>query len=487
MIRKLFKDIGQYFPAKIIPSIVTVISLPILTRLFPPSDYGSYVLAIGVVSILTIVGGWVGLSISRFYPAYEKKGKREEFSALILKLTFLTLFVTSLIFLSAIVFLKKQIPENLFNLLEIGIIVYIFSSLFTILLNFLKIRRQINWYSGFSIWIRLAGFIFGISLIVFFHFGLGGLLWGIVLSAGLALPFLWKMAVRKIRKINKGIPYESALELAKYSFPLVIGSLAAWILSLSDRYMLELFRESKEVGIYSISYAISQNSILFITSLFALAFNPLSIIIWENQGEKISKEFVASGTRYFLILCIPAVIGMSILREPILRFFSTPNYYEGAKIIPLVGLGIFFFGLTQRFGIGLALYKKTHFYMYSFIFSALLNLGLNLLFIPKYGYLAAAATTVVSYAFLLGLTVIFSRRFFIWKFSFLSFGKVAFSSAIMGGSLYFAINHLRSSSLSKLILLVPCGIIIYFLMLFLLKEVKIKEMQTIFKKGGEAL
>jgi len=70
--------------------------------------------------------------------------------------------------------------------------------------------------------------------------------------------------------------------MAKYSFPLVLGNLAAWVLSLSDRYILEFFRGSQEVGIYSASYAISEKSIFLLVSLFMLASGPISM----NYGRR---------------------------------------------------------------------------------------------------------------------------------------------------------------------------------------------------------
>ncbi len=485
MIRKFFKDISQYFPAKIIPSIVTIIILPILTRLFSPSDYGNYILVIGIVTILIIIGGWVSLAITRFYPAYEKKGETKEFSGLIIKLAFLTILTIAFLSLGLLFFFRCHIRLNLYPLMLIGVLVYMVTSFFAILLNFLKIKRQIKRYSRFFIWTGLTTPVFGVLLVVLFHLGLKGLLLGAILSAALALPFLWKAAVGKLRIRDRIISFKPAVEMIKYSFPLVFGSLAAWILGLSDRYMLGIFRSTQEVGIYSISYVIAQNSILFISSLFALAFNPLSVIIWEREGEKMSKEFVAESTRYFLILCIPAVVGVSVLREPLINMLSTPNYFAGAKVIPLVALGVFFFALNQRFGSGLMLSKKTHFYMCSFICAALFNLGLNFLFIPKYGYMAAAITTLISYAFLLLLTIVFSRQFFIWEFSFQSLAKISAAAAIMGIGIYFAGRMLTLSALSSLILMVPLGIMIYLLMLFLLREIRLGDINILKKQGGE--
>jgi len=477
MIKDLFKDILQYLPSMAIPAMVGIVALPIVTRLFLPADYGNYILVIATVSVLSTLVGWVGMSVVRFYPAYEKDRKTAEFTDSTIKLTFLSILVISIISLCILLPLRGRISENLYHLMSIGIFVFILTSLFSVLLIFLRIKRQINWYSGFFVWKSITVLIFGVLFVILFHLGVEGLLWGAILSVGLALPFLWKITLGRLRISGKTIPLKPTIEMAKYSFPLVIGNLAAWILSLSDRYVLQFFRDAREVGIYSVSYQISQNSILLLTSLFALAFNPLAVIIWEKQGEKASQEFLTKGTRYFLLLCLPAVIGLSVLRIPIIKLLSTSNYYSGAKIIPLVALGVFFLGLNQRFGAGLSFYKKTQFVMYSLIISGLINLGLNFLFIPKYGFMAAAVTTLLSYIFLVLLTIIFSRRFFVWEFPFKSLAKITFASAIMGTVVYYIGNNSTSLLWINLILGICVGAIVYFAALLLLREFKQSEIQ----------
>jgi len=482
MIRYLFKDMAEYFPSMAIPAIVGILALPIVTHLFPPADYGNYVLVIATVSILSTLVGWVSMSVVRFYPAYEKEGKTAEFTELTIKLTFLSIFVILVFSLCILLPLKGYIPENLYYLLSVGIIAFILTSCFDVLLTFLRIKRRIKWYSVFFMWKSITALVFGVLFVILFHLGVEGLLWGTVLSVGLVLPVLWKIAVGKLRIADKGIPLQPTIEIAKYSFPLVVGNLAAWILSLSDRYVLEFYRGTHEVGIYSISYQISEYSIIFVISLFALAFNPLAIITWEKEGEKASQKFVSKGTRYFLLLCIPAVVGISVLRNPILNVLSTPEYYAGAKIIPLVVSGVFFLGLMQRFGAGLSFYKKTGLFMFCIITSGLLNLGLNFLLIPKYGYMAAAVTTLISYAFLLVLIIFVSRRFFIWDFPFKSLGKISCASIVMGVVVYYIGNSLTSSALINLISGMLVGVTVYVVMLLLLREPQkeeIKELQEL--------
>ena len=352
-------------------------------------------------------------------------------------------------------------------------------SSFPVLLHFFRARGQVNWYSGFRIWNSVATVTFGILLVMAFRFGVNGLLLGSVLSLSIASPFIWKKAMKEVSLRRKRISLPLTSEMAKYGFPLVIGNLGAWILRLSDRYILEFFRGSKEVGIYAASYGISEKTIMVLVTLFMLASGPISMNIWEKEGTKKSQEFVSRLTRYYLIICLPVMVGLSVLAKPLIGILTSPEYYEGYRIIPLVTLGAFFRGLQRSFQAGPLFYKRTDFIMFSIIASGLLNLGLNFLLIPQYGYMAAAITTFISYVFLLILMIGVSRYLFIWEFPFKSLAKVVCASAIMGIVVYHIGSSLTSSTLLNLILGIVVGVVVYSLMLFLLREFKSSEIQAL--------
>jgi len=214
------------------------------------------------------------------------------------------------------------------------------------------------------------------------------------------LPFLWKKATESVSIRHTKIDPFLVKEMAKYSFPLVVGHLAAWILHLSDRYIIEIFQGSRVVGIYSASYNMANRSIMLIVTLVMLASRPILMHIWEKEGEARSKEFLSKVTRYYLIGCIPAVVGLSVFAKPIILLLTGQQYHEGYKVIPLVALGALFVGLQHRFQNGFLLHKKTGFITFAIATAGLINLGLNFLFVPKYGYMAAAATTLIAYAVL---------------------------------------------------------------------------------------
>ena len=480
--KALIGDLIKYAPSQVVPALAGFISIPILTRLFPPQDYGRYMLVMATISVLTTLSGWLVMSVIRFYPALERDGRLEELCACVL--VGVLIFVPMLAGLfTAIVFLARlKLEKYLHQLMLVAVIVFALTAIFEILQSFLQAKRKATWYSLFSTWKSGGGLVIGIGLVVVLRFGVEGLLWGSALNMALSLPLLWKIAIGRFPRIAN-FSAELTKEMVKYSLPLVVGNLAAWVLSLSDRYILGFFRGAHEVGIYSASYAVSEKSILLLTTLFLLASGPISIHVWEKEGEQRARDFVTSVTRYYLLLCIPAAVGLSVLARPVMGVLAGAEYREGYRIIPFVALSGFLFGLQQRFQVGLVFYKKTHFIMIPILIAGLVNLGLNLIFVPIYGYMAAAITKLIGYTVLLAIMAIYSRRYFIWAFCFKSLARAALAAAIMGALVYPIGNGLTSSTLINLIFGICVGVIVYTLMLFLLQEPRKGEIQSLRELG----
>lgn len=484
MIAGFLKDVAKYLPAHIVPAITGFISIPIITRIFVPEDYGNYSLAMATVMVLSTLLGWLPVSIIRFYPVYERDNKSDLFNGNVLRLSLISISVVALVSLALLFFVRAYLSPKLSLLLFIGIGVFVVLAVFNVFQHFLRSMRRVGWYSFFASWRTVAGLGLGLGLIFLFKLGIEGLLWGIILCIVIILPLLWKKAGGNASIIGTRIDVPLLKTMARYSLPLAIGNLAAWILSLSDRYILEVFRGAQEVGIYSASYDIADRSIRVIVSLFLMASGPISIHIWEKEAEARSKEFMSNVTRYYLIACVPAAIGLSALSRPIIRVMTGTVYYEGYRIVPFVVLGILLLGLQERFQSGFLFHKKTVLIAYGMLLSGVLNLLLNLLFVPRYGYYAAAITTLVSYGFLLFLMIVLSRRFFVWPFPLESLANVTLASAVMAVLVYPLGNWLTSSDLLNVFLGVCVGLLAYVITLFLLGEFKAVEVQGLWATIG---
>ncbi len=480
MSRSFVRDVIKYLPSQVAPALVGLAAVPVLTRLFAPAAYGNYVLVVTTVSLLVTVVGWLGMSVIRFYPACERDGLLGPLHASVLAWLAISALGLAAVFLGTVSLARSSLGDPLYHLMLIGCVVFGLNAAFAVLQEFLRAKRWAGWYSVFFTWRSAAGFGIGLALVMAFGLGVEGLLWGSALAVGLALPFVWRLAVRNSPRKGR-VSGRLTREMAMYSLPLVVSNAAAWVLSLSDRYIIELFRGSDEMGVYSASYSISETSILLLISLFWLASGPISVTIWENEGIEKSRNFVSSVTRYYLLLCLPAVVGMSVLARPVVELLAGASFHEGFRIIPFVAFGGLFLGLQQRFQTGLLFLKKTRHIAVAITVAGLANIGLNLLLVPSYGYMAAAVTTLVGYIILLAIMVIASRKYFVWDFPFRSLGRAVLASSIMAAAVGPVGNRLTSFPLANLAVAIPLGVVLYSAALWLLGEVQPSE-KTLLKK-----
>ena len=84
----------------------------------------------------------------------------------------------------------------------------------------------------------------------------------------------------------------------------------------------------------------------------------------------------------------------------IIKILAPPQYHEGIFIFPPVMAGVFFIALYNVFGNIEFYYQKTFMIMVASVVAAITNVVLNYIFIPRYGYIAAAYTTLASYILL---------------------------------------------------------------------------------------
>lgn len=479
MTKNFVKDLIKYLPSQIIPGIVGFISIPIITRLFTAHDYGQYSLIMAAVGALIALVGWLPLSVIRYYPVYERDNRLDLFYGNTVKLMCISLLCIMAILLISLYFTRTLFTHKSYILIGAGLGAFIATSVFNLFQHFLRAKRQLAWFNGFIIWKTIIGLGVGLSLVVFLKLNVEGLLWGIVFSVLVISPILWKKSIGSVPVLRSKMDIPLIKEMAWYGFPLVLGNLASWVLSLSDRYFLEIFRGSQEVGIYSASYNISFRSMMMIVNLFTFASRPIAISIWEKEGKVKCQEFTSDLARYYILVCIPAVVGLSILAKPIVDIMTGQEYIDGYKIIPVVTLGFFCFGLQRIYQSGFLFYKKTTFITVIVLIACLVSLTLNFIFIPKYGYYAAAVSTLVSYIVLLILMIIISRRLFIWRFPFGSLMRSVFASLIMGIIVYSISGRLDSMSVLQLLLIVCLGGFIYIILLFLLGELQAKEKEKI--------
>lgn len=481
MTKTLLRDLIKYAPSKFLPAISGVITIPIISRLFSPEEYGGYVLAVSLCSFLFAVScSGFGAGALRFYAEYKKRSELGRYYfALNFDILAAVIFVSTCSFFTLSI-IKVSLSHTLYRLFVICILVFMTQAIFSTYLQVLRAQEKSGTYTAFDLFTRYGSLGCGLLLVLTFDFDIDGLLWGEFFSALIVIPILFYVVTKGSSSVTwKNFSLEDTKHILSYAWPLGLGNIAAWGLNLSDRWIIGLYRPGNEIGLYSMAYQISDKSISIIVAVFLLSMGPLIINCWESQGRQAAEGALTAATRFFLTCCLPACIGLTILARPIIRILTSDSYYDGYRIFGYVAFAGLFYGLSQIAALGLILGKKTRPIAVNQFVATAVNLGLNFIFVPKFGFVAAGITALVGFILLFALQMYQSRKVLMWHFPFKTLRNVIFSSCIMGVTTYGIIglaNDTRISQISFILLGITLSVLVYFGSLFLLGETTKEEL-----------
>lgn len=191
----------------------------------------------------------------------------------------------------------------------------------------------------------------------------------------------------------------------KFNIPLIPHYLSAIILSHSNRILIERMFGETEVAIFSVAYSFS-----LIMNIVTNSVNA-SYIPWTYHKLKENNLAPLKKNTSLLLLGVAALSILPVLVAPELMWIiAPPEYAEGVWIIPPVSTSVYFTFLYCLFGNVEFYFEKTKFIMVASTMSAVANIGLNLIFMPKFGYLAAGYVTLVCYMLYALAHYIFMRK-----------------------------------------------------------------------------
>lgn len=176
----------------------------------------------------------------------------------------------------------------------------------------------------------------------------------------------------------------------RLSCPLIIHSLAKNILDISDRLMIAHFCGESYAGIYGTIYTISNIPLIFWTAINAALIPYMFEEINQNNTAAMSKRIITVLQLFALIVLFVITVSPEILK------LLTSKEYHNTTVFSVLLLGIFFTALYNIYGNLLLYKKKTIYIMFGTLIALVINILLNFICIPKFGYQAAAYTTLIS-------------------------------------------------------------------------------------------
>ena len=196
-------------------------------------------------------------------------------------------------------------------------------------------------------------------------------------------------------------------EMLGYCIPLIANSVAWWVNSVSDRYVIVFFCGMAANGIYAVASKIPSVLDTF-QGIFNQAWTLSAVKEFDSEDKQGFFSHLYNSYNCLLVLCGSILI---VLDRALARILFAKEFYEAWKYAPFLLMAVLFGALSGYIGGFLAAVKNSKLYAKSTVAGALLNLVLNIIFVPLIGVLGAALATVVSYWLVYLLRVYSVRKY----------------------------------------------------------------------------
>jgi O-antigen/teichoic acid export membrane protein len=383
-----------YFLSKAFPSLFTLLSIILFVRIAGKEEYGKYSLVISIILFtLTFTSGWIGQVILRFDNLYSLTREKLGYTKAVM-LSSLTSVALGVIIVCAAMDTVPRIPPLT---LPVGITIYILSFAYT-----LKNRRlQVGLNPLEIVWNELirSVMIVIVPVLLFLFFGY---LNSVMILSGVCIAYLSALVFRLGGEENKRllrVPFLKAIdskayvvEYVKYGLPLSLWLAVAYLLNVSDRYLIAYFTSYEDVGVYSAVYDLVYKSFSLAFFPILMAAHPLIMNNWSKHKDDSLK--ILKRSLKYEALVFPFIVAGIILVAPLLsRMLKLDAHLLLGVGIP-VALGSFLWQFSMLLHKPMELHKRTSLMLLFVLLALLVNVAGNIVFIPRFGFVAAAYTTV---------------------------------------------------------------------------------------------
>ena len=265
----------------------------------------------------------------------------------------------------------------------------------------------------------------------------------------------------------------------RYALPLVIVGLAG-VINQSIAVPLQKYflpgttiENLTQAGIYG-----SAAKLALLLNIFTIAFNyAAEPFFFNNASRKDSKVVYAQVALFYTIIACLIALGLLLFID-VFQYILGPNYRQALFVVPILIIAYFFLGLYYNFSVWYKLTDKTMIGAFISFSAACLSILLNVLLLPRFGFVVSAWASVCAYAFMTLLCYLFSRKHFPIPYRIDQMGFYLITSVIIYFTAIFFNGFIEGSVVKFLFHLLLMGV---FLVLIYFKE-KNNLIKLFFKK-----
>lgn len=394
--KQLLKNTAIIAIGKLSTQIVSFLLLPLYTAKLSTEEFGTYdffvTLSVFLLPIITLL---MEESMFRFLiDADDLKSKKRTITATIVYTTVGTVIFT---------ILAAIIMGIIHYEYAVIFIIFIISNILLGLSNALsRGMGKVNLYSLSNFILGVITIILNILFIVTFKLGVNGLLWSnIIANTATAVIMFYKLHLPQFVS-KKDFSRETLGKMIRYSAPLVPNNLSWVIISLSDRLMLTQMIGADANGIYAVANKFP-NIVYTCYGFFSTAWKESAARILKEENKSQYYNSIYKDVKFFLKAIVLGLIAIMPLAFPLL---VNESYNDAYKYIPILIISIYYTNMSNFYGGIFTAYKNTKIMGSTTAVAAVINIVINIIFIPKFGIYAATFSTLIS-----NIVVYFYRRY----------------------------------------------------------------------------
>ena len=471
----MFKELTKVFGETVVygligaaSTFISVFLVPIYTRILTPEDYGVTALLTTLFVIIGVIAN-LGMSSAIFWAYF--KAKEEDRKAVVG-----TSFISQTIFpflISAIAFLLSGfVSSALFGsqayayLVAISAVTLFFNIGIGVPLALLRAEGRSANFVSVSLSKIIATVLFSIVLVVLLKMGLAGVF--LANLAGAILGYLVGLGYT-LRRISFTFSKYWLTEMLKFGLPMVPAGLAMWALNSSDRYFLNAFASTADVGIYNVGYKVG-SLVTLVVSALQLAYPRFVFSIYNEKTNP--QDYFKKIITYFYLLNFTFALAISMFSKEAVQLLTGSAFHSAYTVVPLIAFSYVGLGLYYNFATGVFVVGKTLYTTFAVLLAGGLNLILNYFLISRFGMMGAAVSNLLSFALLAAAELYFSQRVYPIR---IEFGRL-FTVALIGSALVVGSSFINFgfivSVLIKMLLFAIFPVLLYFFGFFEERELK---------------
>lgn len=197
---------------------------------------------------------------------------------------------------------------------------------------------------------------------------------------------------------------ETAVELWSFSWPLAVGSSLVLLLSNMDLLMIGALLETTSIAEYRAIQPLREVTLFVVTS-FAFLFYPIATEFYEADAYDDLDRLYTTATKWITAASTPVALTFVLFAPDVIRVLFTERYVPAAPALSVLIAGMFLRVVVGPNGVMLKAIDRPRVELVGSAAGLAVNVALNLLLIPLYGLVGAAAATGLGFAVFNGLEV----------------------------------------------------------------------------------